>query len=214
MNSCTPERPCLPPDKERLKKMNSEESTLSDTFSKKLLAANTAGRTPRPRPMRSRASARRSSPPRLRGAGASQSRDTSCRCRTRRSSRCSARSRARDADAIFDNSWNRTEHGDANDTRSIVSRLAQLRAQRASLLGFPNHAAWQLKDQMAKTPENALDFMNTLVPLATARAAREGKDIQAADRRSARRLHARGLGLGFLRRAGSQGEVRQLDEAR
>ena len=47
------------------------------------------------------------------------------------------------------------------------------------LLGFPNHAAWQLKDQMAKTPENALDFMNTLVPLATARAAREGKDIQA-----------------------------------
>jgi peptidyl-dipeptidase Dcp len=80
---------------------------------------------------------------------------------------------------IFDNAWNRTEHGDANDTRSIVSRLAQLRAQRAALLGFPSHAAWRLKDQMAKTPENALDFLNTLVPLATARAEREGKDIQA-----------------------------------
>ena len=32
---------------------------------------------------------------------------------------------------------------------------------------------------MAKTPQNALDFMSALVPLATARAAREGKDIQA-----------------------------------
>ena len=81
--------------------------------------------------------------------------------------------------AIFDNSWNRTERGDANDTRTIVSRLAQLRAERAQLLGFPNHAAWTLENQMAKTPEMALEFMSTLVPLATARANREAKDIQA-----------------------------------
>ncbi len=81
-------------------------------------------------------------------------------------------------ETIFGNSWNRAEHGDANDTREIVARLAQLRAQRAQLLGFPSHAAWKLSDQMAKTPQAALDFMDALVPVATAKAAREAKDIQ------------------------------------
>jgi peptidyl-dipeptidase Dcp len=81
--------------------------------------------------------------------------------------------------AIFENSWNRTERGDGNDTRGTVARLAQLRAERAALLGFPSHAAWKLRDQMAKTPAAALAFMDALVPAATAKAAGEGADIQA-----------------------------------
>jgi peptidyl-dipeptidase Dcp len=81
--------------------------------------------------------------------------------------------------AIFENSWNRAERSDGNDTRDTVSRLAKLRADRAALLGFPNHAAWKLQDQMAKTPEAALAFMDALVPAATAKAAGEAADIQA-----------------------------------
>jgi peptidyl-dipeptidase Dcp len=81
-------------------------------------------------------------------------------------------------EAVFEKSWNRVEHGDANDTRDLVSRIAQLRARRAQLLGYPNHAAWKLGDQMAKTPDAALKFMDALVPPATAKAGREGKDIQ------------------------------------
>ncbi len=81
--------------------------------------------------------------------------------------------------ALFEKSWNRAERGDANDTRDLISRMAQLRARRAQLLGFLNHAAWKLGDQMAKTPEAALKFMDNLVPGATARAANEGKDIQS-----------------------------------
>ena len=54
-----------------------------------------------------------------------------------------------------------------------------MRAQRAQLLGFASHAAWKLEDQMAKTPEAALQFMDALVPVATAKAASEAKDIQA-----------------------------------
>jgi peptidyl-dipeptidase Dcp len=80
---------------------------------------------------------------------------------------------------IFENSWNRAERSDGNDTRDTVSRLAKLRADRAALLGFPNHAAWKLQDQMAKTPEAALAFMDALVPAATAKAAGEAADIQA-----------------------------------
>ena len=75
------------------------------------------------------------------------------------------------AQAIFENSWNRAERGDANDTRATIARLAQLRAEKAALLGFPNYAAWALTDQMAKTPEAAIDFVNALVPAATAKAA-------------------------------------------
>ncbi len=81
-------------------------------------------------------------------------------------------------EAIFEKSWNRAERGDASDTRELISHLAQLRARRAQLLGYPSHAAWKLGDQMAKTPEAALKFMDALVPGATAKAASEGKDIQ------------------------------------
>ena len=80
---------------------------------------------------------------------------------------------------IFTDSWNRAELGNDDDTRQIIARLTQLRAQRARLLGFPSHAAWRLEDQMAKTPEAALQFMDALIPVATAKAAAEGREIQA-----------------------------------
>src|ERR1700693_2255207 len=83
--------------------------------------------------------------------------------------------------ALFESSWNRTERGGPNDTRDIVARLAQIRAQKAGLLGYPNYASWKMEDQMAKTPEAALKFMDALVPGATAKAASEAKDIQAID---------------------------------
>src|SRR3954469_6249748 len=41
---------------------------------------------------------------------------------------------------LFEASVNRAEHGDANDTRAIVSELAQLRAQKAALFGAANFA--------------------------------------------------------------------------
>jgi len=80
--------------------------------------------------------------------------------------------------ALFEDSWNRAEHGGANDTREIVSRLAQLRSEKAKLLGYPNYAAWKLEDQMAKTPEAAIKFMDALVPGTTAKAHSEARDIQ------------------------------------
>jgi peptidyl-dipeptidase Dcp len=80
---------------------------------------------------------------------------------------------------LFQDSWTRTERGGDNDTRATIARLGQLRAQKAKLLGFPNFAAWRLTDQMAKTPQAALKFMDALVPAATAKAKGEAQDIQA-----------------------------------
>ncbi len=82
-------------------------------------------------------------------------------------------------EALFEASSKRTEKGDANDTRELISRLAQLRAEHAKLLGYPSYAAWKLVDQMAKTPEAAIAFMRNLVGPATARAEAEAGDIQA-----------------------------------
>jgi peptidyl-dipeptidase Dcp len=79
---------------------------------------------------------------------------------------------------LFDASWTRAERGDANDTRAIIARLAQLRAQEAALLGYPDYAAWKLQDQMAKTPEAVDRFLDQLVPPATARARDEARDLQ------------------------------------
>ncbi|HTT85047.1 MAG TPA: peptidyl-dipeptidase Dcp [Rhizomicrobium sp.] len=81
---------------------------------------------------------------------------------------------------LFHNSWIRAEKGDANDTRDIIAELAQLRAQKAKLLGYPNYAAYVLYDQMANTPDKVLDFMNQLVGPVAAKSAAEAREIQAA----------------------------------
>lgn len=81
--------------------------------------------------------------------------------------------------AIFHLSWQRTQAGSPHDTTEIVQRLAQLRAQRAQLLGFPSYAAWKLHDQMAKTTDSAEQFLSKLVTEATACITEEAKDLQA-----------------------------------
>jgi peptidyl-dipeptidase Dcp len=79
---------------------------------------------------------------------------------------------------LFKASTARGDHGGPNDTRAIVTRLAQIRAQRAKLLGFPTYAAFALDDQMAKTPAKAESLMTDLVPAATAKARAEAARIQ------------------------------------
>lgn len=64
------------------------------------------------------------------------------------------------------------------DTRPIVARLAQLRAERAKLLGFSSYAAYGLDEQMAKTPDNALKLLTDIVPPATAKARAEAARMQ------------------------------------
>jgi len=81
-------------------------------------------------------------------------------------------------EALFEHSWNRAQRGGPNDTQATITRLAQFRAEKARLMGYPNYAAWKLEDQMAKTPETAMRFMDDLVAPATANAANEADDIR------------------------------------
>ncbi len=79
---------------------------------------------------------------------------------------------------LFEDSWNRCERNDANDTRSDIERIAKIRAEKATLLGFSNFAAWRLQDQMAKTPEAVEKFLAGLVPATVANEQKEASDIQ------------------------------------
>ncbi len=79
---------------------------------------------------------------------------------------------------IFKASIARNSSGDT-DNRPIVARLAQLRAQKAKLLGFPNWASYVMDDQMAKTPEAALKLLAGLAPAAARNAKNEAAALQA-----------------------------------
>ena len=79
---------------------------------------------------------------------------------------------------LFAHSWTRAEKGDANDTRDLIATQAQLRAEKAKLLGFPNYAAYVLQNQMAVTPEAVQHFIGQLAPAAGARSSREAAEIQ------------------------------------
>ena len=75
--------------------------------------------------------------------------------------------------ALFERSYNRSERGDANDTRALVQKIAMLRAQKAKLLGFPDYASFTLYDQMAKTPANAIGLLSQMLPAIGAAQRRE-----------------------------------------
>jgi len=80
---------------------------------------------------------------------------------------------------LFSASWTRTEKGDANDTRATIAAIAQLRAQKANLLGYPNYAAYVLTTQMAKTPAAVQRFLRGLIGLTRVKARAEAATIQA-----------------------------------
>ncbi|AXJ94152.1 MULTISPECIES: M3 family metallopeptidase [unclassified Sphingomonas] len=81
--------------------------------------------------------------------------------------------------ALFNAGWTRAEKGDANDTRDTIAQIALLRAQKAKLLGFATWADYVLQDQMAKTPQTALGFMQQLGKPVAAEQRREAAELQA-----------------------------------
>ncbi len=167
-------------DKAKLKKMNQEESTLENAFTTKLLAATKAGAYA----TTNQAALAGLSPAQMAEAGlAARERKEQgwvlpLQNTTQQPDLTFLSDRAT-RQALFEDSWNRAERGGADDTRGTVTRLAQLRAQKAALLGYPNYAAWDLTDQMAKTPAAAEHFLDALVPAATAKAGDEAREIQA-----------------------------------
>ncbi|MDP5142615.1 M3 family metallopeptidase [Rheinheimera baltica] len=77
---------------------------------------------------------------------------------------------------VWEASANRNQSGET-DNRPIVARLAQLRAERAKLLGYDSWASYGLESQMAKTPQAVFDMLGSMVPAVIANTNKEADAI-------------------------------------
>ncbi|MEV4746064.1 M3 family metallopeptidase [Streptosporangium sp. NPDC049248] len=67
--------------------------------------------------------------------------------------------------------------GRAPENFELAARMAALRAERAALLGFPDHAAYSVADQTAKTTDAVEEMLGKLVGPAVANARREAEAL-------------------------------------
>ena len=79
---------------------------------------------------------------------------------------------------IMKTSLARNSHGGEWDNRDVVLRTVKLRAERTQLLGYPNHAAYQLEDQTAHNIATVNKLLAELAPPAVANAKKEAADMQ------------------------------------
>ena len=82
-------------------------------------------------------------------------------------------------EAAFKAWISRGENGGSTDNRAIIAEMVKLRAERAKLLGYDSFATFRLDDTMAKTPEAALDLLNSVWPKARDKAQRESEALQS-----------------------------------
>jgi peptidyl-dipeptidase Dcp len=80
---------------------------------------------------------------------------------------------------IYRGYFMRGNNNNQYDNKKILQRIARLRAERAGLLGFKNHASYVIDINMAKTPENVYDFLYKLWDPALKRSKQEVKDMQS-----------------------------------
>jgi peptidyl-dipeptidase Dcp len=169
-----------PAEKERMRALNAEESKLTTSFQNKLLAATKAGAVVVDNKSELAglsdaevaATAEAAKERNLPGKYVIVLQNT-----TQHPLQSSLENRAL-RERLFNASINRAEHNDTNDTRAVISRLAQLRAERAKLLGFSSYDAYSLDTQGAKTPENAIGLLAKIADPATAKARGEAADMQ------------------------------------
>ncbi len=166
--------------KTELRAVNEEESSLETAFSQKLLAANKAGAL-----ILDGASdlAGESAADLAAAAEAAKDRHLdgkwvlTLQNTTQQPPQVSLQNRAT-REKLFRASTERAEHKDANDTRATVQRIAELRARKARLLGYPTWAAYVLADQMAETPQKAIKLLTDMAPASVAKARKEATRMQ------------------------------------
>jgi peptidyl-dipeptidase Dcp len=168
-------------DKETLKALNKEESTLSTEYRKKVLADTDASAVV----VTDKAELAGMSESDI-AAAAQRAKDRkvpggkyviTLQNTTQQPALTFLKSRAL-REKIFKASSARGNHAGANDTRPNAQRLAQLRAQKAKLLGFSTYAAYSLDDQMAKTPDIAIKLMSDMVPATVAKANEQAAEME------------------------------------
>jgi peptidyl-dipeptidase Dcp len=95
---------------------------------------------------------------------------------------------------LFKASVARATGGDADNT-AVVSRMAALRVEKAQLFGAPNWAVYTLAEETAGTPEAVNGMLGKLAPAALAKAKKDAADLQALVDAQAKKAHTRSFQL-------------------
>jgi peptidyl-dipeptidase Dcp len=72
----------------------------------------------------------------------------------------------------------RCDHGGEHDNNDVIAKIAALRVEKANLLGYPTWADYVLEKRMAKTPAGVRKLLDQVWPAALARAKAEAADLQ------------------------------------
>ena len=68
--------------------------------------------------------------------------------------------------------------GGAADNTALIAEIVKLRAERAKLLGYPTHAAYELADENAKTPEAVNAMLESVARVSLDASKREAAEVQ------------------------------------
>ncbi|NAW51808.1 dipeptidyl carboxypeptidase II [Elizabethkingia argentiflava] len=168
------------PQKDELKKINEQLASLSSTFNNKLLAARKAGALI----LSDIKELEGLSPDEIAAAAQDAKRAgyeghylLALQNTTQQSLLQNIKNRTT-REKLFKASWTRAEKGDQNDTRASLEEIASLRLKKAQLLGKKSYSEWALQDQMAKTPQAAMELLAKLAAPAVKKAREEAKEIQ------------------------------------
>lgn len=74
---------------------------------------------------------------------------------------------------------NRANNGNENDNNAIAIKIANLRLDKAKLIGYKNYAAYSLQESMAKTPEKVTEFLVKLWKPTQLKVAQEANELKA-----------------------------------
>ena len=81
---------------------------------------------------------------------------------------------------IYGAQSSRGQRGGDTDTRDLILQIVDVRARRARLLGYDNHAAAKLADTTAKDPARVMELLGKMAPAAARNARAEHADLEAS----------------------------------
>lgn len=79
---------------------------------------------------------------------------------------------------LYKTYYTRGNRDNENDNKELVRTMANLRLQKAKLLGYDTYAAYVLEDRMAKTPAAVMEVLNAMWTNAIAAAKREKNELE------------------------------------
>lgn len=75
--------------------------------------------------------------------------------------------------------YNRGDNNNEHDNKPIITKIVNLRLEKANLLGYKSHANFVLDETMAKTPENVFKLLNDIWEYSLPQAKKELVELQA-----------------------------------